>query len=301
MKVREAGQMVKEAGGKFLDDKAPRIGAALAFYTALSLSPLLLVIVAAAGMAFGEEAARGQIVGQIRDVVGEDAAVMIEQLVAKSAATTGKGLAALVGLVVLLVGASGVFSELRDALNTVWRVPGKEPTGGIWALIRGKLLSVSAVCGVIFLLIASLVVSAALSAVNDRVAGWMPGMTALAEVSNFLLSFALLTVLFALIFKFLPDTHLAWSDVWHGAAFTAVLFSVGKYLIGLYLGKAAVGSPYGAAGAFVVLLVWVYYSAQIMLFGAELTFAYARRFGSGVPGEARPESRPGGSPLVATA
>ena len=288
MKLRDAGSLVKDAGSKFLEDKGPRLGAALAFYTVLSLSPLLLVCVAIAGLAFGEEAARGQIVEQMRDVVGQEGAVVIEQLVARSAATSGKGLMAAVGFVLLFFGASGVFVELQAALNTIWQVPGKKASGGIWGMIRGRLLSFSLVCGLIFLLLASLVVSALLSGLSDRIAGWMPGMTALAEVLNFLVTLAILTLLFAMIFQWLPETDLAWSDVWVGAFATAVLFSIGKYLIGLYLGTAAVGSAYGAAGAFVVLLVWIYYSTQIMLIGAEITFLYAQRFGSGIQGVPAP-------------
>jgi membrane protein len=284
---------VKDAGAKFVDDKGPRLGAALAFYTVLSLSPLLLVAVAIAGLAFGEEAARGEIVEQMRGVVGEEGAAVVQQLVARSAATSGKGLMALVGFVVLFFGASGVFVELQAALNTIWQVPGKKTSGGVLGMIRGRLLSFSLVCGLIFLLLASLVVSALLSGMSDRIAGWMPGMTVLAEVLNFLVTLGILTLLFAMIYQWLPETDLSWSDVWVGAAITAVLFSVGKYLIGLYLGTAAVGSAYGAAGAFVVLLVWIYYSTQILLFGAELTFLYAQRFGSGLnPHEARPDAPP---------
>jgi membrane protein len=214
---------------------------------------------------------------------------VVEQLVAKSAATTGKGLMAGVGFLVLFFGASGVFVELQGALNTIWQVPGRESPGGILALVRERLLSFSLVCAMIFLLLASLVVSAALSAVNDRIAGWMPGTVVLAQVVNFLVTFAFLTLLFAVIFQWLPETDLAWSDVWVGAAVTAGLFSVGKYLIGLYLGTAAVGSAFGAAGALVVLLMWIYYSTQILLFGAELTFVYAQRHGSGLNPGATPD------------
>lgn len=282
MKFRDAGVLVKDAGVKFVEDKAPRLGAALAFYTLLSLSPLLLVVVGVVGAVFGEDAARGELVAQIRDVVGQEGAVAVEQVVAKSANQSGKGLLAVVGFVVLFFGASGVFAELQGALNTIWQVPGGKSAGGILTMVRERLLSFSLVCVMIFLLLASLVVSAVLSAVNDRVAGWMPGMTVVAEVLNFVITFGMLTLLFAAIFQWLPETDLAWSDVWVGAAATALLFSIGKYLIGLYLGTAAVGSAYGAAGAFVVLLVWVYYSTQILLFGAELTFVYAQRFGSGL-------------------
>lgn len=292
MKLKDAGGLIKDAGSKFIDDKAPRLGAALAFYTLLSLSPLLLVVVGVAGAVFGEEAARGELVHQIQGTVGPEGAAAVEQVVARSAGQSGKGLMAAVAFAVLFFGASGVFVELQGALNAIWQVPGRKSGGGIVTLIRERLLSFSLVCVMIFLLLASLVVSAVLSAVNDRVAGWVPGMTALAEVLNFVITLGFLTLLFAAIFQWLPETDLAWSDVWVGAGVTALLFSVGKFLIGLYLGTAAVGSAYGAAGAFVVLLVWVYYSTQILLFGAELTYIYAQRFGSGLnPGEVAPPGK----------
>jgi membrane protein len=268
----------------------------MAFYTALSLSPLLLAVIAIAGLAFGEEAARGEIVEQIRDVVGHEAAVVIEQMVAKSSSAADGIFAGIVALVMLLFGASGVFAELQGALNTIWKVPGRKREGGVLRLIRGRLLSFSLVCGTAFLLLVSLVVSAILSGINGRVAGWLPQWAALAGVLNFVINLALTTVLFAMIFKWLPETDLAWGDVWLGAAVTAVLFAVGRYLIGLYLGRAAVGSAYGAAGAFVVLLVWVYYSTQIVLFGAELTFVYARRFG--LTAEAAPSGQPQTEPQL---
>ena len=281
MTPRAIGQLLKDAGKKFLADGGPRLGAALAFYTALALSPLLLVVVAIAGLVFGEEAARGEIVEQLRDTIGQEAATVIEKLVAQSAVTSNGILTTVIALGVLAFGASGVFAELQSALNTIWKAPGRKPEGGIRALVKARLLSFSLVCGTAFLLIVSLVVSAILSAVNQTVTGWLPGMDLLAQAANFLLTLALLILLFAMIFQWLPETDLAWSDVWVGAAVTAILFSIGKYLIGLYLGKAAVGSAYGAAGAFVVLLVWIYYSTQIVLFGAELTYVYARRFGHG--------------------
>jgi len=275
-------ELVVDAGKKFWVDKGPRLGAALAFYTALSLSPLLLAVVAIAGLAFGREAARGEIVEQLRDTVGQEAATVIEQLVARSSTPSHGIIAAVLAFAILLFGASGVFAELQGALNTVWRVPGRKPEGGILSLVRARLLSFSLVCGSAFLLLSSLVVSALLSSLSRTVTGWMPGMDLFAEVANFLVTFLLLILLFAMIFRWLPETDLAWSDVWVGATITALLFSVGKYLIGLYLGRAAVGSAYGAAGAFVVLLVWIYFSTQIVLFGAELTFIYAMRFGRGL-------------------
>jgi len=279
---RNVWLLFKDAGAKFVDDKAPRIGAALAYYTALSLSPLLLAVVAIAGLAFGQEAARGEIVDQFRDTIGVEAASFVEQMVLKSASQSHGVVATLIALGVLFFGASGVFADLQSALNTIWKVPGPEPKGGILTIVKERLLSFSLVCGTAFLLLASLVATAVLAGVNSRVTGWMPGTVALAEVLNFVLNFVLTAGLFALIFKWLPETKLSWRDVGIGACVTAGMFSVGRYLIGLYLGKAAVGSPYGAAGAFVVLLVWIYYSTQILLFGAELTFVYAQRFGSGV-------------------
>ena len=289
MTLRQIGRLVKEAGVKFLDDEGSQLGAAIAFYMALSLSPLLLVMVAIAGFAFGQEAAQGEIVSQLRDTVGQEGATIIEQLVAQSAAMSGGVVAAVVAFVVLVYGASGVFTQLQSALNTIWRVPGQKPAGGFLSILRDRLFSFLLVCGTIFLLLVSLVISAILSGIHGKLAGWLPQWSVLAEVSNFVLGFVLITLLFAMVFKWLPETYMRWSDVWLGAAITAGLFSVGKYVIGLYLGKTAIGSAYGAAGAFVVLLVWVYYSAQLVLFGAEVTFIYAQRkqkqAGGSVPSE----------------
>ncbi|VTR95980.1 ribonuclease bn : Ribonuclease BN OS=Calothrix sp. PCC 7507 GN=Cal7507_5077 PE=4 SV=1: Virul_fac_BrkB [Gemmata massiliana] len=279
---RDTWNLLRDSGSKFIEDKAPRIGAALAYYTALSLSPLLLAVVAIAGLAFGQEAARGEIVEQFRDTIGVEAASFVEQLVLKSSSQSDGIIATVIALGVLFFGASGVFSDMQSALNTIWKVPGRKPEGGVLIIIKERLLSFSLVCGAAFLLLVSLVVTAVLAGVNSHIAGWMPGMDSLAQVINFGLNFALTAALFAMIFKWLPETQLAWRDVGIGACVTAGLFSIGRYLIGLYLGKAAVGSTYGAAGAFVVLLVWIYYSTQILLFGAELTFVYAQRFGSGV-------------------
>jgi membrane protein len=277
MTLRQIGRLVKDAGMKFVDDEGAQLGAAIAFYMALSLSPLLLVMVAVAGFAFGQDTARGEIVTQLRDNVGREGAAVIEQLVAQSAAMSGGVVAAVVAFVVWFFGASGVFTQLQSALNTIWRVPGQRSSSGILPILRDRLFSFLLVCGTILLLLVSLIVSAILSGIHGKLSGWIPQWEVLAEVSNFVLSFILITVLFAMIFKWLPNTRLAWSDVWLGAAITAGLFSLGKYAIGLYLGRTAIGSAYGAAGAFVVLLVWVYYSAQLVLFGAELTFVYARR------------------------
>ncbi|VTT97808.1 Ribonuclease BN OS=Cystobacter fuscus DSM 2262 GN=D187_008324 PE=4 SV=1: Virul_fac_BrkB [Gemmataceae bacterium] len=282
MTLRDAAKVLKDSGAKFWDDNGPRLGAALAFYTALSLSPLLIAVVAIVGSVFGAEAARGELVEQLRDTTGEQAAVVIEQLVAKSAAG-GEGVAAtVVAFAVALFGASNLFAELRNALNVIWHVPGSERPGGAIAFLRGRLLAFALVGGAALLLVASLLLGAVLGAMEGRVSGYVPGWLNYGRVLNVLVPFVLTTLLFAMIFKVLPDVRLAWSDVWLGALVTAALFAGGRYLIGLYLGRAAVGSAYGAAGTFVALLVWVYYSTQILLFGAELTFVYAQRHGHGL-------------------
>lgn len=281
MTLRDAAKVLKDAGAKFWDDNGPRLGAALAFYAALSLSPLLVAVVAIAGSVFGAEAARGELVEQLRDTTGEQAAVVIEQLVAKSAAGEGV-VATVVAFAVALFGASNLFAELRNALNVIWHVPGNERPGGALAFLRGRLLAFALVGGAALLLVASLLLGAVLGAMENRASGYAPGWVNSAGVLNVLVPFVLTTLLFAMIFKVLPDVRLAWSDVGLGALVTAALFAGGRYLIGLYLGRAAVGSAYGAAGTFVALLVWVYYSTQILLFGAELTFVYAQRFGHGL-------------------
>jgi len=281
MWLNTAYQLVKETGTAFWRDKGPRLGAALAFYTALSLSPLLVVVVAIAGFVYGDAAARGELAHQIRDLVGDDGANVVQNMLAQQTRTGGI-VAAVVGVVTLVVGASGVFAQLQDALDTVWGVKDEDRPAGIWALVRDRLMSFSLVCGMAFLLLVSLVFSAVLSAVGGYVNSWVTDSAGWLHAANLVLSFALTTALFAMIFKVLPHARPAWSDVWTGAAITAALFTLGKVLIGLYLGRAAVGSAYGAAGSFVVLLVWIYYSTQILLFGAEFTQVYATRVGSGL-------------------
>jgi len=280
MKIKEIWPLVKEAAVQFWTDKGPRLGAALAFYTALSLSPLLLVMISIAGSVFGEQAARGEIQQQVQEMVGEDGARIIEGMLAKTHSSGSSTLMTIVGIGTLLIGATGVFAELQGALDIVWGVKPSQVRGGIWGAIRDRLLAFSVVCGLAFLLLVSLVLGMTLSAMN----GWMEERLSLGgwgfRIGNQAISFLLTATLFAFIFKVLPHARTAWSDVWVGAGITAVLFSLGKYLIGLYLGQAAPGSAYGAAGSFVVLLVWIYYSTQILLLGAEFTEVYASRYGS---------------------
>lgn len=297
MKLAAAWGVVKDAGVQFWNDRGPRLGAALAFYTALSLSPLLLVVIALAGAVYGEAAARGEIAHQIRDAVGDEGAQAVQTILANHRSGGENLLMTVIGAVTLLVGATGVFAELQGALDTVWEA--KAPVrGGLWGAVRDRLLSFSVVCGLAFLLLVSLVVSAVLSALGGWLTERLPTGAWVLQLANQVLSFLLTASLFGFIFKVLPHARPAWSDVWHGALVTAGLFTVGKYLIGLYLGTAAPGSAYGTAGSFVVLLIWIYYSTQILLFGAEFTEVYANRFGTGRDQDLTetphgPTSRPG--------
>jgi membrane protein len=286
--MRDMPGMLKEAFTGWREDKAPRLGAALSYYTIFSLAPLLLIAVAIAGLAFGREAAQGRIVDEIGGVLGRDGADIIQTMVV-NARRPGEGiLATIVGVIALLFGASGAFNELRQAMNTVWEVPERKG-GGIKALIRDRLLSFAMVVFIGFLLLVSLVVSAGLSAMGEVMGGFMTEKLHLLQIANVIVSLAVITVLFAMIFKFLPDAEpiVAWKDVWIGAFMTAILFTIGKIAIGLYLGRGTVGSAYGAAGSLIVVLVWVYYAAQILFFGAELTQVYASRHGSRATGRHR--------------
>ena len=283
MTFREAGMLFVDAGKKFLEDKATRLAAALAYYTALSLSPLLILIITLAGAIYGAEAARGEIQHQIRGAVGNQGAEAIETMLANSHSSSGGLLATVIGLATLVIGATGVFAQIQDSLNSIWKIPPRlDQSGGLRHMLRERVLSFSLICGMAFLLLVSLVVSASVSAVGDVLREWMPQWVTPVGILNVILSYLLTTALIALIFKILPELRMAWSDVWLGSAATALFFLIGKSLISLYIGHSAVGSTYGAAGAFVVLLVWIYYSSLLLLYGAELTYLYAKRYGSGV-------------------
>jgi membrane protein len=297
--------VAKQTGKEFVADKAMRLGAALAFYTALSIAPLLLVVIGIAGLVYGEQAARGEIANQLNDLIGGEGAQAVQTMLAKSSSPGGGIMATVVGIVTLLFGATGVFASLQDALDTVWNVKPDQTTSGIWATVKDRLLSFAMVGGMAFLLLVSLVFSAILSALGGVFEQWVPYSSVWMEVGNMLLGFLLTAAMFAMIFKVLPHARPAWSDVWVGALLTAALFTLGKYLIGLYLGQASVGSTYGAAGSFVVLLVWIYYSSLILLFGAEFTQVYAQTYGSGLTPAGRrklagqPDPSPGPSPVPA--
>ena len=260
------------------EDKASRLAAALAYYTAFSVAPLLLIAIVIAGLVFGDEAAQGSIFAQLQGLLGPEAAGTIETAVKNSRQSGASTISAIIGIVTLVWSASNVFSQLQDALNTIWEVQPK-PAGIVGSLKR-RLLPMSMVLGIGFLLLVSLVLSAGLAALGRFFNELLPGASVLWEIVNFVISFGVVTGLFAAMYKLLPDVEIRWSDVWIGAAVTALLFTIGKLLIGLYLGNASIGSTYGAAGSLLVVLVWVYYSAQILFFGAEFTQVYARRYGS---------------------
>lgn len=277
-KPRAFWHLLKEAASDWSHDRAPRLGAALAYYTIFSIVPLLIVIIALIGLFFGQDAAQSAIMGQVSNLVGEQSAAAIKDMIQRAEQPSTGLFATAVALVTLLFGASGVFGQLQDALNTVWGVELREGRG-VWGFIKDRFLSFVAVVGTGFLLLVSLVLSSALAALGKWFSGVLPVPEAVLQSLNFLLSFVVITGLFALIFKVLPDARVAWHDVWVGAALTAALFTIGKFAIGLYLGKSDVASAYGAAGSLVIILVWVYYSSQILLYGAEFTQVYANRLG----------------------
>jgi membrane protein len=271
--------LLKETFSDWTEDKAPRLGAALAYYAVFSIPPLIVIVIAAIGL-FYKGDVTGAIQTQIASLVGDDTArTMLET--AQHRDRAGGTLAAVFGIGLLLFGASGVFAELQDALNTIWEVQPKKK-GGVLSTIKARFLSFTMILGTAFLLLVSLILTAAVSALGGMLSAWLPFGESVAKVMDFAISFGVVTLLFAMIFKILPDVKLAWSDVWIGAAATAALFTVGKFLIGLYLGSGGVGSEYGPAASVIILIVWVYYSAQILFLGAEFTQVYANRYGSRV-------------------
>ncbi|HET7670255.1 MAG TPA: YihY/virulence factor BrkB family protein [Burkholderiales bacterium] len=270
--------LLKETAASWSADYAPSMGAAISYYTLFSVAPLLLIVIAVAGMVFGAEAARGEVFAQLQGLLGESGAKTVEDMVDAANKQDGGIIATIIGIAVLLLGATTVFNELQNALDRIWRAPARVKSSGVWNLLRTRLLSFGMVLGMAFLLMVSLVASAALSALGKW---WTPaGWEAVMHVLDIVVSFGLITVMFALIYRFIPRVHVAWRDVWVGAAVTSILFAIGKFAIGLYLGKSAVASSFGAAGSLVIMMVWVYYSAQIFLFGAEFTWVYAHEFGS---------------------
>jgi membrane protein len=280
-------QLLREVVAEWRRDAALGLGAALAYYTLFALAPLLVLVIAIAGLAFGRAAAEGEIVGQMAGVMGPEGAAMIQDMIARASRPTSGIVATVASLATMAVGASGVFGQLQSALNRIFG--GTPPRGGgVSGLVRRRLVHFGMIVAIGFLLLVSLVVSAVLAVVQDRLAARLPGLAVALPVLNFALSFAVVTGLFALVFKVLPDVRLDWRDVWLGAACTALLFAIGKGAIGYYLGRAGTTSVYGAAGSLVLVLLWIYYSAQILFLGAEFTDVYSRRYGSRRPPDAAP-------------
>ncbi len=271
--------LFQETFNEWNNDKASRLSAALAYYTIFSIAPLLIIVIAIAGAVFGEEAASGQIFRQIQGLVGAPGAALIQEAIKNASQPKQGTIASIISIVVLIFGATGLFTELQDALNTIWEVQPK-PGRAVKNMVRNRFLSFAMVLGIGFLLLVSLVVSAVLQALVTYFSNLVPGVDFIWQFVNFIFGFVVTTVLFGLIFKVLPDVKITWSDVWIGAALTSLLFSFGRFLLGQYLGNGSFGSTYGAAGSVVVVLAWVYYAAQILFFGAEFTQVYARRYGS---------------------
>jgi membrane protein len=268
--------LCRAAGTAWIADRAPSMGAAMAYYMVFSLAPMLILVIAIAGLVFGQAAAQGAIVEQLGDLMGVDGAAALQAMILSAGHKRAGIIATLVGTAALLLASTAVFVELQAALNVIWKVA-RRPRRALIAVAREQLLSLSLILALGFLLLVSLVLSAALSAFGHYLDGVFPGLPLILRILHLVLSFSVMSVLFGMIFKILPDTPVAWQDVWVGAMTTALLFSAGKYLIGLYVGSSNVASTYGAAGALVIILLWIYYSAQILLFGAEFTKACADR------------------------
>lgn len=272
--------MVKGAATAWVADYAPSMGAALSYYSVFSLAPLLLIVISIAGLVFGQEAVRGEVFMQLQGLLGSDAASAVEGLLA-SVSKPAEGVASTaIGVVLLLLGATSVFAELQDALDRIWRAPARDRSGGVWGLVRARLLSFGMILGIAFLLVVSLVFSAVVAALGKWWSGAFGDWAVLAQLIDVVLGFVLTTAVFAMIYKIMPRVSVKWRDVWLGAVVTAVLFTAGRFLIGMYIGRSNLASGFGAAGSLIVVFVWVYYSAQIFLLGAEFTWIYAKTFGS---------------------
>ena len=284
--VARSLDLFKETAQKWVQDKCPQLGAALAYYTVFSLAPLVLVLLAVFGLIFGgSEQAREKITDQLRYLIDPSGVKVIQDIAANAAQPKGGILATAIGIMIGIFGASGVFGQLQDALNTIWGVKPK-PGGGIWSFLRARFLSFAMVGGVCFLLLVSLTVESLIRAFSSYLQNVLPGGHFLALAIFLVFDFTVILLLCAMIFRYLPDAKISWHDVWTGAALTTVLFTIGKFVLGLYLGSGAGGSAYGAASSLITLLLWIFYSAQIMLFGAEFTQVYANTCGSHVEPEA---------------
>jgi membrane protein len=292
---RGIAELLKSAAVNWVQDYAQSMGAALAFYTMFSIAPLLLIVIAVAGFAFGEEAARGEIYEQLGELLGDQGALAVEGLLEGVGKPGESALATFFGIVFLFIGATTVFAELQDAFDRIWRAPPRAGAAGLWNIVRVRLLSFGMILGIGFLLMVSLVFSAAMAAMNAK---WNPlfsGWATVAKSIELAISLVLATAVFAMMYKTMPRVRIDWKDVWVGAAVTSLLFLAGKFLIGVYIGRSNISSAFGAAASLVVVLLWVYYSAQIFLYGAEFTRVYSHKFGSrkGQPPPVAGGARPG--------
>jgi membrane protein len=292
-KLRLFWSLLKESAEEWDKDNALRLSAALSYYTIFSLAPLLIIATAIAGLAFGGEAVRGELSSQLTAFLGAEGAKAVQGIVASAQKPTSGVIATITGIVALLVGATGVFTELKSAINQVWGIVPKQ-SAGIKGFFRDRLLSFAMVACVGFLLLVSLILNTVLAAASKYFATYFPLPGIALPLLYSVVSLLLVITLFALIFKVLPETHVRWRDVWHGAALTGVLFTIGKFIIGLYLGRSGVTSAFGASASVVLILVWTYYSSLILFLGAEFTEVYARRKAAWEkvpPGEAEPRKR----------
>lgn len=278
--ISQIFHLIKTAVASWSDDYAPSMGAALSYYTLFSIAPLLLIVISVAGLVFGEDAARGEIFAQLNNFMGNEAAAAIQSLLESVNKPAEGMLGTLVGIGLVLVGATSVFGELQDAMDRIWRAPARGKSAGIWNLLRARLLSFGMILSIGFLLMVSLVMDGALAAIGRWWSPFFEGWEVVAHGLNTVFGFGFTLLAFAMIYKIMPRVKIDWRDVWIGAAVTALLFTVGKFLIGFYIGKSGVVSGFGAASSIVIVLVWVYYSAQIFLIGAEFTWVYAHIYGS---------------------
>jgi membrane protein len=280
MDLKQAWALTKESFSEWSNDYAPSMGAALSYYTLFSIAPLLIIVIAVAGLFFGVDAVRSLVFDQLHALMGEEGAEAVQDMIASAGEPSTGGIAAVFSIAGLVIGATTVFNEIQNDLDRIWRAPALEQSSGIWRLLRSRLLSFGMVLGIAFLLTVSLVTSAMLSMLGKWWDGWLGGWEAFAHALDVVVSLGLLTLVFALIYKMIPRVKVSWHDVWIGAGVTALLFTIGKVAIGLYLGKSDVTSSFGTAGSLVIVMIWVYYASQIFLLGAEFTRVYAEKFGS---------------------
>jgi len=279
-RLRQVWEIARASVNAWMDHKASSLGAALAYYTLFSIAPILVIAVAVAGYVFGSQTAETEVLSQLQGLIGDAGAAALRTLLTSAQKSEARGLAAVISVATLLIGATSVFGELQNILDQIWGTPARDETVAWWRLVRSRLLSVGLILGVGFLLLVSLLASAALAGFGEWLESYMMHWNIVLPALDLFLSVALTTLLFAMIYKYVPRESIAWSDVWIGGFVTAVLFTVGKSLIGLYLGRSSISSAYGAAGSVMVLLLWIYYSAQIFLLGAEFTHVFAYTHGS---------------------